>query len=368
MSMKDYDKDIRGSADEPAMQRMLSLQSFKSHLNVPTLIVLGFWIFVIILGVVNNVGFPSMLTDTISRFGAFGILVLAMLPSIQSGTGPNFALPIGIVCGLLGMVCAIEFGFEAWGWLFMSMFLAVIFACIIGLLYGILMNAVKGSEMTIATYTGWAFVWMFSLMWVLLPFQDRRLRLPFGPELRQDIQLAGVDARRILDSFLSFDIGRVTVPTGMIVAFLLACLIVWLFMRSKKGIAITAGGINPMFANAAGLNVNRNRVYASMLSMSLGAVGIVVYAQHFMFIQLYTFPMMMAFPAVAAIMIGGATVRKASIANVIIGCLIFQGLSANMAPVANALFPDTDLPEALRTIVQNGVILYALMHAKGGGR
>jgi len=47
--------------------------------------------------------------------------------------------------------------------------------------------------------------------------------------------------------------------------------------------------------------------------------------------------------------------------------LIFQGLSANMAPVANAMFPGTDIPEALRTIVQNGIILYALMHAKGGG-
>jgi len=36
-----------------------------------------------------------------------GILVLAMVPSIQSGTGPNFALPVGVVCGLFSLVCSI---------------------------------------------------------------------------------------------------------------------------------------------------------------------------------------------------------------------------------------------------------------------
>jgi simple sugar transport system permease protein len=204
-------------------------------------------------------------------------------------------------------------------------------------------------------------------MWFMLPFNNEFMRLPMGQGLRQDIQLANVNARNILNNVLDFQIGGVYVPTGMLLAFFLACFLVWLFFRSKRGIAITAGGINPMFANAAGLNVNRNRIYAGMLSMVLGAVGTVVYAQHFGFIQLYQFPMMFAFTCVASVMIGGATVRKASIANVIIGCFIFNGLSANMPPVANALFPGTDLPEALRSIVQNGVILYALMHAKGGG-
>ncbi|MCL2703898.1 MAG: ABC transporter permease [Defluviitaleaceae bacterium] len=344
-----------------------SLKSLVSRINVPTLIVLVFWIFIMILGVINNVSLTSMITDSIGRFGALGILSLAMVPSIQSGTGPNFALPIGMVCGLLGMVCAIQFGFTSWGWLIISILLSVVFACIIGYGYGILMNAVKGSEMTIATYTGWAFVWLFSMLWVILPFTDLRLRLPLGQGLRQDIQLAGINARNILTNSLSFDINGIFIPTGMILFFFLCCFLVWMFMRSKKGIAITAGGTNPMFAGAAGLHVNRNRIYAGMLSMVLGAVGTVIYAQHFGFIQLYLFPMMFAFIAVAAVMIGGATVRRANITHVIVGVLIFQGLSANMAPVANAMFPGTDIPEALRTIVQNGIILYALMHAKGGG-
>ncbi len=35
-------------------------------------------------------------------------MVLAMVPAIESGIGPNFGLPIGIVCGLLGTLFAFQ--------------------------------------------------------------------------------------------------------------------------------------------------------------------------------------------------------------------------------------------------------------------
>jgi simple sugar transport system permease protein len=178
--------------------------------------------------------------------------------------------------------------------------------------------------------------------------------------------MESVGARGILDKLLRFEIGGVVVPTGMFLIFFFACFLVWLFMRSKSGIAITAGGTNPMFANAAGINVNRGRILANIVSTALDAVGIIVYAQSYAFLQYYQFSLFTAFTAVAAIIIGGATVRRANIFNVILGCLLFQGISATTPPVANALFAGTDLPETIRTIVQNGVILYALMQVKGG--
>jgi simple sugar transport system permease protein len=97
----------------------------------------------------------------------------------------------------------------------------------------------------------------------------------------------------------------------------------------------------------------------------LGALGILVYAQSFGYTQLYDAPLLMAFPAVAGILIGGASVRKAKVIHVIAGALIFQGLMATSLPVANELFAGTDLSETLRMIIQNGVILYALMQAGG---
>jgi simple sugar transport system permease protein len=337
------------------------------HIGLPTIIIGGFGILILIMGVANNLPLPDMIADGLKRFGRWGILTLAMVPAIQSGVGPNFALPLGIVCGLLGQVCAIVLGFAGPGWLVVSALFSIVFASIMGYGYGRLMNAVKGSEMTIATYTGFSMTMLFCLLWLILPFKDQRITWPLGrgAGLRQTIQLDILGSAQILDNFLSFKIFGVTIPTGLLLVFFAGCFAVWLFMRSKTGIAISAGGSNPLFAGAAGLNVDRGRIVANILSTVLGALGILVYAQSFGYTQLYTDPLLMAFPAVAGILIGGASVSRAKILHVIVGALIFQGLMATSLPVANELFAGTDLSETLRMIIQNGVILYALMQAGG---
>ena len=96
------------------------------------------------------------------------------------------------------------------------------------------------------------------------------------------------------------------------------------------------------------------------LIISLGGIGIIIYAQGFGVYQLYTAPLMMAFPAVAAVLIGGATASKISVGNVVLGTLIFQSILSVAAPVASAIFPEGNLSEVFRTIISNGIILYAL--------
>ena len=343
------------------------IKSLTNHVGLPTLIIGAFWVFLLILGVINSLPLPDMLTDGLKRFGRWGILTLAMVPAIQSGVGPNFALPLGIVCGLLGEVIAIEWGLTGAGWLLIACTLAIFFAVIMGYAYGILMNAVKGSEMSIATYTGFAATMLFCLIWLLFPFKDQRLTWPLGGGVgvRQTIQLDQIGAAQLLDNFLHFRIFGIGIPTGMLIVFFLGCFFVWLFLRSKTGIAISAGGSNPIFASAAGLNVDRGRIMANVLSTALGAVGIVIYDQSFGYTQLYNNPLYMAFPAVAGILIGGASVNRSRITHVIVGTLIFQSLMATSLPVANELFAGTDLSETLRMIIQNGVILYALTQVGG---
>jgi len=91
----------------------------------------------------------------------------------------------------------------------------------------------------------------------------------------------------------------------------------------------------------------------------LGAIGILVYQQSFGFIQLYMAPFYMAFPAVAAILLGGASLRKASLANVVIGTFLFQGIVTMTPSVINSMI-ESDMSEVLRVIISNGMILYAL--------
>ena len=67
----------------------------------------------------------------------------------------------------------------------------------------------------------------------------------------------------------------------------------------------------------------------------------------------------MAFPAVAAILIGGASVNKASILNVVIGTILFQGILSMTPSVINSIL-QTDMSEVIRIVLSNGMILYAL--------
>jgi simple sugar transport system permease protein len=139
----------------------------------------------------------------------------------------------------------------------------------------------------------------------------------------------------------------------------------WLFMRSKTGIALSAAGSSPAFTRASGINVNKMRIIGTAISTALGAVGIIAYAQSYGFLQLYNAPLWMGFHCVAAVLIGGATTKRASIANVIIGTFLFQGILAVALPVVNQLLPESNLPDVIRLIISNGIILYAISKTKG---
>ena len=342
------------------------LKSALGGIGVPTIIIAVFWIIVLITGHFVGISVQTLLSDTLRRAGMNGVLVLAMVPAIQSGTGPNFALPVGIVCGLFAMLCSIELDLTGASWLACSIFLSVPLAVVVGYVYGKLLNAVKGSEMTIATYTGFSITALMSLMWLTIPFRNPKMGWFLGKGLRETIQLDAVDGKQILNDFLAFKIGEVTVPTGLFLVFGFLAFLVWLFFRSKTGIAISAGGINPRFAQAAGLNVDRGRIWANILSTALGAMGIVIYSQSYGYAQLYLAPLMMAFPAVAAILVGGATASRAGVLNVVIGVFLLQGLFTAALPVANEIFRGTDLSEIMRMLIQNGIILYALTQVKRG--
>ena len=75
---------------------------------------------------------------------------------------------------------------------------------------------------------------------------------------------------------------------------------------------------------------------------------------------------MMAFPAVAAILIGGASLARATVGHVILGTFLFQTLLTIALPVTSHIIGG-DISEVARLIVSNGMILYALTRA-GGGR
>ena len=343
------------------------LQDFVRSLGLPRLIILGFFLFLCIMALVLKLDFAELMSSSLVRIGMNGVLVLAILPSIVCGTGPNFGLSLGILCGLLGGLISMEVRLDGFSNFFSAIAISLTIAAVVGYLYGTLLNKVKGSEMMFAIFVGWSTVSVMKICWLLLPFKNPEMAWPIGRGVRVTISLLNRGVSQLLNDFWSFQIGGVTVPTGLLLFFLLCCFVLWLFMRSKTGVAMYASGDNPRFAEAAGINVDKYRVIGTIVSTMLGAVGILVYAQSFGFYQLYEGPMMMPFIAIAAILIGGASIKKASIANVLVGSFLFFGILVVAMPVANAFTADiSSMAEITRQIIQNGIILYALMQVGRG--
>ena len=341
-------------------EKQLSLPSEKGKLRqlldsfgMPRLIITGFLLLLFALTPVAGVNFGTQVLNVINRFSWNAIMVLAMVPMIHSGCGLNFGLPLGIVAGLLGATISIELGFSGAASFVMAVVIATPFALVLGAGYGALLNRIKGGEMMIATYVGFSSVSFMCMMWLLLPYHSAKMVWGFtGKGLRTVISLEGFYDK---------------LPLGTLLFFAVLALFVWAFLHTKTGTAMTAVGSNPAFARAAGINVDRMRLLSVVLSTWLGAVGILVYQQGFGFVQLYNGALNMAFPAVAAILIGGASVNKASIGNVIFGTILYQGIVTMTPTVMNSLF-HMDMSEVIRQVVSNGMILYALTRKTEGGK
>ncbi len=356
---------------------MEKLKSAAKRMNMPRLIIILFFVFIVLLAYFNDINVNSFIGSTLKYWGMWGVLVLAMVPSIKCGIGPNFGISLGIVCGLLGSLLSIEFGitdmFNAimpglgpWAAIAFAMISSAFFAWFVGVGYGKILNCVKGSEMTVTTYIGYSFIYLMCIVWFRAPFTNSEIKWPIGASgVRNSLSMES-SFGEVLNDFLGFEIAGVYVPTGLILFFLLCCLVVYLYFRSKSGMAMTAAGANPNFARANGIDVDKMRVKGIAISTVLGAIGIIVYTQGFGILQAYTAPLTMGFQCVAAILIGGATTGKAKISHVIIGTFIFQGLLMFTPPVSNKLLAGTDISDTMRQIIQNGVILYALTKAKGG--
>jgi simple sugar transport system permease protein len=303
-----------------------------------------------------------------------------MMISVYCGAGLNFALPLGIICGLLGGSIAIEINATGLPGFLLACAISIPFALLVGWLYGRMLNKVRGSEMAVGNYMAFCIVYLFCVLWLVLPYKNPLIIWPVGGKgLRVTLTLDNFFSQ-IFDNFLMLDFRSLSIlqesnswknfsfPTGLILVFAVACFIMWVFTKTKAGVILRIGGAYPKFSKSLGISNDRSRIVGSMASMTMAAIGINIYSQSYGFYQFYNAPLKMAFPAMAALLIGGATVKKASVFNVVFGAIIYVGLLAMGTPITNILMNTGSLSEIVRMIVQNGIILYALTKINSGGK
>lgn len=339
---------------------MAQINKFIKNFGWPRIIIFLFLGSLFVAAPFFGVRVDTSLNDVLVRFGMNGIMVLSMVPMIQSGCGLNFGIPVGLISGMMGAVVSLEFNFVGFKGIAVAILVGLALAAVLGYLYGVLLNRVKGDEMIIATYVGFSFVFLMNIMWLILPFKNPASVLGFkGQGLRVTISIEEYWFH-ILSDVMKINVSKhLIIPTGMIVFFILMALIVWGFFKTKVGTAITAVGSNPDYARASGISIDKMRIVSVMLSTMIAAVGMVVYEQSFGFVQMYNAPQAFVLATVAAILLGGASVNKATITNVVIGTILYQGILTMTPSVINSAI-NIDVSEIIRIIVSNGLIVYAL--------
>lgn len=336
-------------------------------LKPPQIIISLFLIVLVCISYLLHMNLVGLFNESLVKLVMNGVLVLSLIPMLNVGAGMNFGLPVGVIGGLLGLCLAINFRMTGFYGFFMSLVFSLIFCGLLGWLYGLILNRVKGREEIAGTFIGYSFIPLMNYVWTLMPFSNREMLYPIGGQgLRPRISLENY-FNHILDNLAVVRLGGLEIPSGLLVGFGLVALFLYLYFQTKIGRATIAVGENESFARLSGINISRTRLIAIIISTIIAGLGICVYAQSYGFVQLYDEPLSMAFPAIAAILIGGSTGKKTFIFEAILGTYLLQSIYLLTVPIANAiLIPE--LTEILRTMITYGVILYALLVRERQGR
>lgn len=333
----------------------------KPNIKIPQLIIIIYLIFLLIGVGIIKIPIIDMLNESLVKWAMNGILVLSLIPMLNVGAGMNFGMPVGICSGLIGMCISLELRLVGWIGFGVSIVLGSIIATVFGAIYAVILNKLKGNEEIVGNFVGFAFIPIMNFFWTLAPFKNRQMLYPVGgkglrPKINLDQYFGG-----ILDNALNLQIGKLILPIGLLLFFVAIGLIIYLFFKTKTGFIMKAIAQNEIFVKLSGINIDKYRIYAIVFSSILAAIGICVYSQSYGFLHLYGGPLMMDFPAISSLLIGGATGNSATVFQAMIGSYLYETTFLLSVPVANELLIP-EIAEIVRMIITNGIILYAFLY------
>ena len=153
----------------------------------------------------------------------------------------------------------------------------------------------------------------------------------------------------------------VSVPMATFGVVALLCLFNVVIMRTRLGQQLRAVGQSGVVANAAGIDVDRVRIIAIVFSTILAGWGQLIFVQNMGSFQTYGAHEQVGLYAGAAILVGGASVIRATNTQALVGCVLFH-LMFILAPAAGKnLFGDAAIGEYFRVFVSYAVITLALV-------
>jgi simple sugar transport system permease protein len=305
-----------------------------------------------------------LLNEIITRMGRNTFLILSLIIPIIAGMGLNFGMTLGAMAGQIGLILAADW--QIWGipGIILAMIISIPISTLLGLLCGRLLNMAKGKEMITSYIISYFINGLYQLvvlymMGTLIPIIHTSIKLPRGYGIRNTVSL--LNMRQYLDDLLAVRIGGVKIPVLTFLIIALLCLFIVLFRKTKLGQDMRAVGQDMDVARDAGINVERTRIISIVMSTVLAGLGMIIYLQNMGNIATYSSHSQIGMFCIAALLVGGASVERASIGNVFLGVTLFH-LMFIVAPSTGAkITGDSMIGEYFRVFVSYGIITVALV-------
>ena len=308
-----------------------------------------------------------LLMEITKRMARNSFLVLSLIIPVAAGMGLNFGIVLGALAGQIALILATHWQWSGIGGLGLTALLATPLAILFGLLAGVVLNKAKGREMITGMVMGffangvYQFVFLF-LVGTVIPFNNPALRISTSPGLRNTVDLTRV--RGALDQIWQIRYGFTQFPMVTFLVVALLALGIWAFFRTKLGQDFRAVGQDRHIAGVAGINTDRNRILAIVFSTLLAAWGQIIFLQNIGTLNTYNSHEQVGTFAIAALLIGGATVTKATITQAITGTFLFHLLFVVSPSAGQAIFGSAQVGEYFRVFVAYGIIAISLaLHA-----
>lgn len=314
----------------------------------------------------SNFSGSFMVGEIITRLSRNSFLVLALLLPVMAGMGINFGIVLGAMAGQLGLIFVTDWGIKGAPGLLLAMAIATPIAILLGYFCGAVLNRAKGREMITSMMLGFFISGIYQaftlyLCGFIIPIKNPKLLLSRGYGIRNAISL---DVIYGFDNLLIIKKGNIVIPIGTFLIVAALCVFTVWFRKTKLGQDMKAVGQDMTVSDTAGIKVDKVRRQAIVISTVLACYGQVIFLQNIGTLNTYNGSDQLALFAAASLLVGGATVNKASIINALIGTCLFHLMFIVMPMAGKNLTNQAMIGEYLRMFISYGVVTLALvLHA-----
>lgn len=312
----------------------------------------------------SKLSMKYIIEEIITRLSRNLFIVLSLLIPIIAGMGLNFGIVLGAMGGQIALIMITDWHITGIQGVVLAMIMSIPIAAALGLLGGVVLNRAKGREMITSMILGLFINGVYQLlvlygMGKIIPITNSEIILSRGYGIRNAIDLKKI--RMVLDNAWAINIGGKNIPVLTFVLIIAICIFVVWFRKTKLGQDMRAIGQDMEVAKYSGINVERTRILSIVISTVLAGIGQIIYLQNVGTVNTYNSHEQIGMFSIAALLIGGATVAKATIPNALTGVILFHMLFILSPKAGKELVGSAQIGEYFRVFISYGIIAIALV-------